>query len=84
MSDISFDYVSGKTPISKLNEMMQKRLLPLPTYDEGLGKNGPPFIIFCRIKDLNLVTEVLYLKLNIYLFTNEKYFDLYNIILHAI
>ena len=74
MSDISFDYVSGKTPISKLNEMMQKRLLPLPTYDEGLGKNGPPFIIFCRIKDLNLVTEVLYFKLNIYLFTNEKYF----------
>ena len=58
MAEIGYDIESGKTPISKLNELMQKRMLPFPTYDEGVGANGPPFIIFCRSKELNLVTEV--------------------------
>jgi len=58
MSEIGYEIETGKTPISKLNELMQKRMLPFPTYDEGVGATGPPFIIFCRNKEMNLVTEV--------------------------
>ena len=45
----------GKTAVSALQEMMQKRSAPVPVYKEK-GGVGPPFTIVCQVDQL--LTEV--------------------------
>ena len=55
----------GKTAVSALQEMMQKRSAPVPIYKEK-GGIGPPFIIVCQVDQL--ITEVgffLYISLTV-------------------
>ena len=53
MSNLSLG--QGKTAVSALQEMMQKRSAPVPVYKEK-GGVGPPFTIVCQVDQL--LTEV--------------------------
>ena len=41
----------GKTAVSALQELLQKRGASIPTYKEK-GGSGPPFTIYCHVDDL--------------------------------
>lgn len=46
----------NKTPLQQLNEYTQQRLLAAPVFEEI--PTGPPFKVFCHVRELSLVTEV--------------------------
>jgi len=46
----------NKTPLQHLNEYTQQRLLAAPVFEEI--PTGPPFKVFCHVRELSLVTEV--------------------------